>query len=136
MVTFEEFGDIVDEITATMPEEFFRELNGGVFVRESLRLHPEGRNGDLVIMGEYCVRYDLGRFIILYYGSFEKVHGYLPEERLRKEIRRVILHEFRHHLESLAGERDLEIEDALTLARYKEGLHSQEGQAIIADRNQ
>ena len=31
----------------------------------------------------------------------------------------MILHEFRHHLESLAGERDLEIEDEIEISRYK-----------------
>ena len=31
----------------------------------------------------------------------------------------VLLHEFRHHLESLAGERDLEIEDAVELTQYR-----------------
>ena len=31
----------------------------------------------------------------------------------------MLLHEFRHHLESLAGERDLEIEDAVAVSQYK-----------------
>ena len=41
------------------------------------------------------------------------------DEELRVQIRKVLLHEFRHHLESLAGERDLEIEDAVNVSQYK-----------------
>ena len=41
------------------------------------------------------------------------------EEEIRVQIRKVLLHEFRHHLESLAGERDLEIEDAVNVSQYK-----------------
>lgn len=49
-----------------------------------------------------------------------QVYGYMTEEALRKRVRKTVLHEFRHHLESLAGERDLEVEDAIQIARYKE----------------
>lgn len=41
------------------------------------------------------------------------------DEELRVQIRKVLLHEFRHHLESLAGERDLELEDAAELTQYR-----------------
>lgn len=44
----------------------------------------------------------------------------LPEEAYRRELRHVILHEFRHHLESLAGERDLEMEDERSLEKYRQ----------------
>ncbi len=40
---------------------------------------------------------------------------------MKRKIRHTVLHEFRHHLESLAGEKDLEIEDAVNLYRYKYG---------------
>ena len=53
-------------------------------------------------------------------GSFAQVYGHLPKEDLAKRLRKVLLHEFRHHLESLAGERDLEIEDAIEIAEYRE----------------
>lgn len=120
MVSFEEFQDMMEEILQTFPEEFFRELNGGVFARRHPKYHPEGINHDLFIMGEYCVQHHLGRFIVIYYGSFMQVYGYLSEEELAKQLRRVLLHEFRHHLESLAGEYDLEIEDAIEIAKYRE----------------
>lgn len=56
---------------------------------------------------------------MLYYGSFELCFGYSSEEELRERIRKVLLHEFRHHLESLAGEYDLEIEDAVEISQYR-----------------
>lgn len=37
MVSFEEFQDMIEEIVQTFPEEFFRELNGGVFARTNIR---------------------------------------------------------------------------------------------------
>ncbi len=83
-------------------------------------LHPANRNGDLFIMGQYCRRQYLGRFIVIYYGSFAQVYGHLDAESLAAQLRSVLLHEFRHHLESLAGIRDLELEDALQIARYKD----------------
>ena len=118
MFSLEEFEAAALEITNTFPEDFFRELNGGVMVRSGSRLHPAARDHDLFVMGEYHRDRYLGRFIVLYYGSFAQCYGYYSDEDLRAQIRRVLLHEFRHHLESLAGERDLEIEDAAEISRY------------------
>ncbi len=118
MISLERFEEITEEITGTLPEEFFRELHGGVIVREQVKIHPAARDNDLFVMGEYHRNRYLGRFIVLYYGSFAACCGYFSEEDLRKKLRKVILHEFRHHLESLAGERDLEIEDAKELFAY------------------
>ncbi len=118
MISLERFEEITEEIAGTLPEEFFRELHGGVIVREQVKIHPAARDNDLFVMGEYHRDRYLGRFIVLYYGSFAACCGYLPEEALRERLRKVILHEFRHHLESLAGERDLEIEDARELDSY------------------
>lgn len=124
MITFERFQELIDEITAQFPEIFFRELNGGVFARRHAKLHPESRQEDLYVMGEYCSSWHLGRFIVIYYGSFERLYGYLDEEELAERLRKVLLHEFRHHLESLAGEHDLEIEDAAQIAAYRERMTS------------
>lgn len=117
MISFEAFENITMETADTFPEVFFRELNGGVMVRRHSRLHPAAQDHGLFVLGEYHQNRYLGRFIVLYYGSFENCYGHLPEEALRAEIRRVLLHEFWHHLESLAGEHDLEIEDAIALSR-------------------
>ena len=70
MISLERFEEIVQEITDSLPEAFFRELNGGVMVREPEKLHPAAVDHDLFVMGEYQRNYYLGRFVILYYGSF------------------------------------------------------------------
>lgn len=119
MMTYEAFEDAVFEIADSFPEDFFRELSGGVMVRRHRRLHPEAVDQDLYILGEYHTDHCLGRFVVLYYGSFERCFGNCDDDELRGRIRKVLLHEFRHHLESLAGERDLEIEDEIELSRYK-----------------
>lgn len=107
------------ELAAKLPEVFFRELSGGVMAREQVKYHPAGICQDLYIMGEYCVHPHLGRFVVLYYGSFMACMGYADEDRLRERMWKVLRHEFLHHLESLAGERDLAIEDARQIAAYR-----------------
>lgn len=111
---------ILDEIAEELPEEFFRELNQGIILLPEYKLHPESRAQDkLYIMGEY-VRSMAGRHIVIYYGSFEKVYNGYPIEIIEEKLRETLYHEFIHHLESLAGERGLEIEDAENLAKYKD----------------
>ena len=39
-------------------------------------------------------------------------------KEFKEKLRKVVKHEFLHHLESMAGERDLEIEDYLQLENY------------------
>ena len=41
------------------------------------------------------------------------------EEEFKERLKKTLFHEFTHHLESLAGERDLEIEDERQLAAYR-----------------
>lgn len=110
--------EFLDRIADELPREFFDELNGGIILRPEARQHPDSQNQDLWILGEYHKNGVLGRFINIYYGSFEKVYGHLNQSELKERLRHTVLHEFRHHLESLAGERDLEVEDAITLAQY------------------
>ena len=119
MIALDVFEEYTMEIADSFPEVFFRELNGGVMVRAGSPLHPAAEDHDLFILGEYHIDRYLGRFIVLYYGSFAQCFGTCSEEEIRGQIRKVLLHEFRHHLESLAGERDLEIEDAVNISQYK-----------------
>lgn len=119
MITCEEFIELVDEILVTLPEEFFRDLNGGVNVKEECRIHPESVGDELIVLGEYISNYYLGKLIDLYYGSFMRLYGYLDREALKERVRKTVLHEFRHHLETMAGERDLAVEDAIHLDEYR-----------------
>jgi len=121
MVDFEEVGRMLDEIAAELPQEFYKELNGGIILLPEVKLDPAARNHDLYIMGEYHSGGGLGRYISIYYGSFERVHGHLSKDELKKELAATLKHEFTHHLESLAGEDDLEEEDELFLQDYLSG---------------
>jgi hypothetical protein len=116
------FHSALDEVAEEIPAELLRELNGGIMVLPEIKYHPGAPAGDLFVMGEYHVQIPgLGRFIVMYYGSFECVFGAsTPNESpyLRTEIRRTLIHELRHHVESLSGVKDLEREDERTLEAY------------------
>ena len=122
MVEFEEFAKMLDEITQDIPKAFFNELNGGIILKEENKVHEESRDDDLYTLGEYCVCSQMGRQIIIYYGSFSKIYGNNKKKELKEKLKKTILHEFTHHLESLAGERDLEIEDEMFMAQYRKRL--------------
>ena len=112
----------LEEAAASIPTELLRDLNGGIIVLPEIKRHPMSRIGDLYIMGEYHVQIPgLGRYIALYFGSFEQVFGAgTPNENrnLRNEIKKTLIHELRHHIESLSGVKDLEREDERTLEAY------------------
>ena len=110
----EMLNDIVDEI----PADFFKDLNGGVILMEECKFHPSG-HGDLFILGEYHFNRAMGRYIYIYFGSFMRLYGSLPKELLRERLKDTLVHEFTHHLESLAGERNLEIHDKVNMEKYK-----------------
>ena len=122
-MTIERFEELVADELDELPEEFFRELSGGVLVQEYVNLAPEAVANDRYVMGTYTTS-SLGRQIQLYYGSFARAMGDSGpgiEERYRKRIREVVRHEFRHHLEFLSGihgSTSLEAEDARDLAAY------------------
>ena len=82
-MTFEVFEETALEIAETFPEDLFRELNGGIMVRRHRRIHPAAQDHDLFVLGEYHVDRFLGRFIVLYYGSFELCFGYSSADDLR-----------------------------------------------------
>ena len=114
----DEIHEMLDEIAEGIPKEFFEDLNEGIILLPEYKLHPESRD-KLYIMGEYR-KSIAGRNIAIYYGSFERVYYGISKEKLRQMLKDTLLHEFTHHLESLAGERDLEVKDAKKLRRYKE----------------
>lgn len=120
MISIDETREMLEELAAELPEPFFRELNGGISLLPEAKLSPIARAEDLYIMGEYCRSRALGRYIVIYYGSFMKLYGHLDRERLLPKLRETLRHEFRHHLESLAGEKGLELEDERQAREYLE----------------
>lgn len=116
MITIAEMEKMLDDIVSKFPKELFNELNGGIILLPEAMPNPAGIN--LYILGQYHRGGNLGRYISIYYGSFEKVYGYLDEKRLNEKLTHTLKHEFTHHLESLAGEKGLEVKDAEFLADY------------------
>ena len=119
MIDIDEFEILLDDIAMELPAELYNNLNGGILLLPEVKIHPRARKNDLYILGEYCTHPFMGRYIVIYYGSFEKVHGHLNREALRQKMAETLKHEFRHHLENQAGVRDLEILDEKVLQRYE-----------------
>jgi predicted Zn-dependent protease with MMP-like domain len=125
MIKIDRMEEILDEIVQTLPEDLFRELNGGVLLLPEAKRSPVPGAEDLFILGEY--HHDsMGRYISLYYGSFRRLFGRSSENELRTELRKTLLHELTHHMESLAGLRDLEVKDELELEEYLSELEEYE----------
>ena len=125
MLSTEEYGKIISELLDELPEEFFRELSGGVIVSEEQVIPDYAREDDLFTLGEYAVSSGI-RQVRLYKGSFDRIYPHADAAEAREILRRVLRHEFRHHLESLGGVRNstsLEAEDEREkqayLARYE-----------------
>lgn len=119
ILSFDEAGDLLDQMAEEFPEEFYRDLNGGISLLPQAVEDPAGEA--LYIMGEYCNDM-MGRYINLYYGSFAALaeQENWTEEDWEDELYTTLTHEFTHHVEGLAGERGLEIRDQLELEQYKQ----------------
>ncbi|MGE5677541.1 MAG: metallopeptidase family protein [Pseudomonadota bacterium] len=118
MLPLEDMEALLEEISAEFPAQLFEGLNGGIILLPETKLNAYSRNNDLFILGEYHSGGNLGRYIAIYYGSFMCVYGHLGAMQLRDQLVHTLKHEFTHHLESLAGEKGLEIKDAMFLADY------------------
>jgi predicted Zn-dependent protease with MMP-like domain len=124
MISIDEMEQMLDEIAQRFPTELYKRLNGGIILLPEEKKHSSDQADDLFILGEYFRGGNLGRFIAIYYGSFMRVYGSLSKEALREKLESTLKHEFIHHLETMAGEKELEIEDARSIAAYME-RHSQ-----------
>lgn len=117
--SIEEVHEILDHIAEELPKEFFKGLNEGIVLLAQEKLHKESSlNNRLYIMGEYS-RSITGRNIKIYYGSFKSLYSNISRVELYERLKETLLHEFTHHLESLAGERGLEIKDARDMETYR-----------------
>lgn len=102
MISIEIYKQIVSQLLDELPEEFFRELSGGVIVSEAFAVPDYARGNDLYTLGLYKV-FSGVRQIILFKGSFDRVYPQADAEEAQSILRGVLRHEFRHHLEFLAG---------------------------------
>lgn len=124
-MTFDAFTEIADGLWDDIPERFKRGLHG-VHVLEYLK--PDPNDAGLVRLGEY--RHPgfpsvlggfegIGRHIVLYYGSFARVAAGRARFDWEGEIWETLIHELRHHLETLAWNEDLVKEDMQFLREYR-----------------
>jgi len=120
VIDIDRFSQMVNAQAEKLPETVFLRLNLGIGVMEQAKLERHSQaNRPLYILGEYRVHHAMGRGILIYYGSFMRVYPHLQDEaELACEIQRVLKHELTHHLESLAGAKDLEAADARFLIDY------------------
>jgi len=117
LFSIEEINEMLDEIASEIPEGIFRELNGGVSLLDEIKRSHKDPDGALYTLGEYR-RDQMGRYIVIYYGSLMALYGHSSNKKMRKHLRDVLTHELTHHLESLAGDRSLEKEDEKNLIDY------------------
>ena len=101
-MSIDEYRKIISDLQDELPEEFFRDLNGGVIVSEAMVIPDYARGNDLYTMGQYQVFSGI-RQIVMFKGSFDCVYPHADVEEARKILRGILRHEFRHHLESLGG---------------------------------
>ena len=92
------------------PDAFFEDLDGGIQLEEGEFPDPAFPPGEMYVMGEY-VHDMLGRYILLYYGSFAALLQEEDEEVWKDEIFATVAHEFTHHLEEDAGLHNLDDKD-------------------------
>ena len=120
---YDTFCEIVSDLMDELPEPFFKDLSGGVVVEERALASEYARADDLYTLGTYTVS-PLGRQVALYYGSFRRLFPFSRGERLVQQIRDTLRHEFRHHMEFLAGmhgKDSLEEVDRQQMRRYLRG---------------
>lgn len=103
MLSFEDAGNVLDDLIEELPEGIFDKLNGGVSLIEDELVAEDGR----YTLGMY-IRNEMGRYIELYYGSFVQLYGEMDDEKFRERLKKTLHHELTHHIESMAGDRSLE----------------------------
>ena len=120
ILSFEQAGDLLDEMAEEFPPEFYDELNGGISLLPEAKEDPEGEPGELYIMGEYCNDM-MGKYINLYYGSFAALARLedWTEEDWEDELYTTLSHELTHHMENLSGLHALDDRDAAELEEYR-----------------
>ena len=119
-LSFDQAGELLDELAEPFPEALFDGLNGGVNLLEDAVPDPEFPAGEMYVLGEY--REDLlGRYINLYYGSFAALaeREDWTEEDWRTELRQTLSHELTHHMESRSGLHALDDKDEAELAAWR-----------------
>ena len=114
MLTFDEAQEALTAFIEELPPGIFDGLNCGVALLPDALYDENG----ILILGQYHVEpRGLGRYVTIQYGSLCVAYGYTSPEFFRQKIRDVLHHELTHHLESLAGDKSLERQDAIDMRK-------------------
>lgn len=112
-----EFIDYVVDVSENkIPPVLLRDLNMGIHV--SPKQQEDDEENDYYIMGEY-IQNELGNQVVLYYGSFRYFLQDDPLETWHKEIMDTIKHELIHHVEAMAGQEDLALQEDIEVSIRK-----------------
>jgi hypothetical protein len=113
-VQFEEFETLAWRYWEEIPSEYKAGIDGVVLER-SAAAHPElpevytlGECRTESYPSEYGGPETTRSVVVLYYGSFVRLARQEPEFDWEEELWETLTHELKHHLESLAGEAELE----------------------------
>ena len=129
-MTFDEFLRVANEIFDAIPEEFRRGVDGLRVLEEDLP-HPDlahvytlGHCDTEAFPSDWSGPETTRSVVTLFYGSFRRLADSDPRFDWQEELWETVTHELRHHLESLAGEDQLEREDYAADESFKrmEGL--------------
>ena len=128
MLNFEETQEALTQQIDALPPGIYKGLNCGVILIPDTMYDANG----LLILGQYHVDpYGLGRYVTIHHGSLAVAYGHLSAEAFIEKLRDTLHHELTHHLESLAGDRSLEIKDkqdiAKMLSRYRSNSNPNNG---------
>lgn len=119
MLSIDRFEQLANDLFDRIPEQFLDGLTGGIIISEETEQRDEDLP-DVYILGEYVEDpYGLGRYIVLYYGSFAQLFADEDDAVWEEELWETMVHEIRHHIESLAGLHDLDLEDERQLAEFR-----------------
>lgn len=113
MLTFDEVAELLDDIVDLIPSALLRKLNGGINLSPDTVWSNDIPSTDYFVMGQYQVHPTMGRIIYVYYGSFMAVYPDVSVPEAKDYLAVIVKHELQHHLEGLAGVKDLDVEDAL-----------------------
>lgn len=103
-------------IEKEIPSILLKDLNMGIYV--SPKFQEDDDEEDYYIMGEY-IQDELGNQVVLYYGSFKYFLEDAQLSQWQKEIMDTIKHELTHHIEAMAGQEDLAIQEEVELTYRK-----------------